>query len=118
MLSRTISVQALSAHSQMNGTGTVKPYETLAGADDKAAAKKLFGRIGTVMRDRVAFETLRVRRALSAIELPEDADIADFEKVFGDLDQVEAAEYHRIAKSRLDVIERFRQLAPEARERV
>jgi len=93
MLSRTISMQALSAHSQMNGTGTVKPYETLAGADDKAAAKKLFGRIGTVMRDRVAFETLRVRRALSAIdELPEDADIADFEKVFGDLDQVEAAD--------------------------
>ena len=106
-------------------------YDSLAGADDRAAAKKLFGRIGTVMRDReservelyrhtiLAFETLRIRRALSAIdELPDEPDIADFQKVFGGLDEVEAAEYHRIARGRLDVIERFRRIAPDQKEKI
>jgi Histidine kinase-, DNA gyrase B-, and HSP90-like ATPase len=106
-------------------------YDSLAGADDRAAAKKLFGRIGTVMRDReservelyrhtiLAFETLRIRRALSAIdELPDEPDIADFQKVFGGLDEVEAAEYHRIARGRLDVIERFRKIAPDQKEKI
>src|SRR5438105_14312212 len=44
--------------------------------------------------------------------------MADFQAVFGGLDQVEAVEYYRIAKGRLEVIERFRNLAPEAKERV
>jgi hypothetical protein len=111
--------------------GVEEWYATVTEPDDKAAAKKLFGRIGTVMRDRdvdraelyrhtiLAFETLKVRRALSAIdELPEDADVAAFQKVFGGLDEVEAAEYHRIARGRLEVIERFRDIAPSEREKV
>lgn len=106
-------------------------YATLRDADDRTAAKKLFGRIGTVMRDKtveraelyrhtiLAFETLRVRRALSAIEdLADDADIATFQKVFGGLDEVEAAEYHKIARGRLEVIEKFREITPDQRERV
>jgi hypothetical protein len=111
--------------------GVKEWYATVTDADDKTAAKKLFGRIGTVMRDRdvdraelyrhtiLAFETLKVRRALSAIdELPEDADVAAFQKVFGGLDEVEAAEYHRIARGRLEVIERFRDIAPTEREKI
>lgn len=111
--------------------GVKEWYATLTTADDKVAAKKLFGRIGTVMRDRevdraelyrhtiLAFETLRVRRALSAIEeLPEDGDILAFQKVFGGLDEVEAAEYQKIARGRLEVIERFRKIAPLEREKV
>jgi hypothetical protein len=111
--------------------GVKEWFATLTGADDRAAAKKLFGRIGTVMRDRqldraelfrhtiLAFETLRVRRALSAIEqLPEDGDVAAFQKVFGGLDELEAAEYQKIAKGRLEVIERFRKIAPAEKEKV
>ena len=115
----------------LNDPGVREWYDALPGADDKSAAKKLFGRIGTVMRDResernelyrhtiLAFETLRVRRALTEIDaLPEEPSIADFQRVFGGLDEVEAAEYHRIAKGRLDVIERFRNIAPDQKEKV
>jgi hypothetical protein len=115
----------------LNDPGVREWYDSLSGADDKSAAKKLFGRIGTVMREReserdelyrhtiLAFETLRVRRALSAIdELPDEPDLADFQKVFGGLDEVEQAEYYRIAKGRLDVIERFRKITPDQKEKV
>jgi hypothetical protein len=111
--------------------GVKEWYDSLPGADDKTAAKKLFGRIGTVMREReserdelyrhtiLAFETLRVRRALSEIDaLPEEPSLADFQRVFGGLDEVESAEYHRIAKGRLDVIERFRNITPDQKEKV
>lgn len=111
--------------------GVKEWYDALAGGDDKAAAKKLFGRIGTVMRDRqteraelyrhmiLAFETLRVRRALGHIdELPDDANVDSFAVVFSGLDELEGAEYHKIAKGRLAVIERFREIAPEQKERV
>jgi hypothetical protein len=115
----------------LNDPGVKEWYDALSGADDKGAAKKLFGRIGTVMREReserdelyrhtiLAFETLRVQRALTEIDaLPEEPTLADFQRVFGGLDDVEAAEYHRIAKGRLDVIERFRNITPDQKEKV
>ena len=111
--------------------GVKEWYAQVQSEDDRKAAKKLFGRIGTVMRDRevdrielyrhtiLAFETLRIRRALSAIEqLPDGADIVLFQKVFGGLDELEAAEYHKIAKARLEVIERFRAVAPVEQEKI
>ncbi len=105
-------------------------YEQLA-TGDRAAAKKLFGRIGTVLKDRpedetemyknviIAFERLRLRDALSQIDdLPDDADIAAYESVFGGLDDIEAVQYGQIARGRLAIIEKFKDLVPDAQEKV
>jgi hypothetical protein len=98
---------------------------------DRAAAKKLFGRIGTVLKDRpedetemykhviIAFERLRLRDALDQIDdLPDDADIAAYERVFGGLDDIEAVQYGQIARGRLAIIKKFKDLVPEAQEKV
>lgn len=105
-------------------------YDQLA-TGDRAAAKKLFGRIGTVLKDRpedetemyrhviIAFERLRLRDALGQIdELPDDADVAAYESVFGGLDDIEAVQYGQIARGRLAIIEKFKDLIPEAQEKV
>jgi hypothetical protein len=109
----------------------VKEWYDELSAGDRVAAKKLFGRIGTVLKDRpedeteiyrhiiIAFERLRLRDALSQIDdLPDDADIAAYESVFGGLDDIEAVQYGQIARGRLAIIEKFKDLVPEAQEKV
>jgi hypothetical protein len=105
-------------------------YVRLSKADQKAA-EQLFGRIGAVLKERpederelyrhviVAFERLRLRDALDQVgSLPEDADIVAYERVFGGLDEVEKVEYGQIARGRLAIITKFKELVPAAREKV
>jgi hypothetical protein len=105
-------------------------YEALSTSDQRAA-KKLFGRIGTVLKDRpederemyrhiiLAFERLRLHDALDEVDnLPDDADIVGYEKVFGGLDEIEAVQYGQIAKGRLAIITKFKGLVPGAQEKV
>jgi hypothetical protein len=109
----------------------LREWYDILGADNKRAAKDLFGKIGTVLRERqderrelykytvLAFEKLRFREELHRIEaLPDDADASVFAAVFSGIDELEAAEYHQIAKGRLEVIEAFRKIVPAERERV
>jgi hypothetical protein len=109
----------------------VKDWYGALAPGDQRAAKKLFGRIGTVMKERpederelyrhtiLAFERLRLRDALEQIDdLPEDADVAGYEKVFGGLDEVEKVQYGQIARGRLAIIQKFKDLVPESKEKV
>ncbi|MBV9484838.1 MAG: hypothetical protein JO246_02150, partial [Frankiaceae bacterium] len=106
-------------------------WSTLASPDDKAAAKKLFGRIGTVLKEKeedkrelyantiLAFERLRARRALSAIDqLSDTADVDDYQRVFGSQDDVEMVLYHQIASGRMAILERFIDIAAKEKEKV
>ena len=106
-------------------------WGTLTHRDDKAAAKRLFGRIGTVLKERetekrelyaqtiLAFEKLRARRSLTAIEsLPDGADISVYQGVFGSQDEIEAALYHEIASGRVAILEKFAGIAESEKERV
>lgn len=105
-------------------------YEALSKSDQQAA-KKLFSRIGTVLKDRpederemyrhviLAFERLRLHDALDEVDnLPDDADIVGYERVFGGLDEIEAVQYGQIAKGRIAIITKFKDLVPGAQEKV
>lgn len=106
-------------------------WSTLTSADDKKAAKKLFGKIGSVLKEResekrelyahtiLAFEKLRARRALSAIDdLPDAADVSQYQRVFGGQDEVEMVLYHQIAAGRVAVLEKFAGIAAAEKEKV
>lgn len=109
----------------------VKEWYDALPKGDQHAAEKLFGRIGSVLKERpederemyrhviLAFERLRLRDALDEIDrLPEDGDPAFYETVFGGLDDIEIVQYGQIARGRLAIIQKFRGLAPSAREKV
>ncbi len=109
----------------------VKDWYDALTPENQRAAKKLFGRIGTVMKERpdderemyrhviMAFERLRLGDALDEIDnLPDDADIVGYEKVFGGLDEIEKVEYGQIARGRLAIIKKFKDLVPTAQEKV
>lgn len=106
-------------------------WDNLKHRDDKAAAKRLFGRIGTVLKERdtekrelyaqtiLAFEKLRARRSLTAIEdLPEGADLSIYQNVFGSQEEIEAVLYHEIAAGRVAILEKFSNFADTQKERV
>ena len=105
-------------------------FDTLTG-DEKRFAKQLFGKIGTLAMEEegarrelyrhaiLAFEKLRFRNALSKInELPEQPDFTVLEAVFSGIDEIEQAEYHQIARARLEVIRKFVGIVESERERV
>ena len=109
----------------------VKEWYDALTPGDQSAAKKLFGRIGTVMKERpederelyrhviLAFERLRLRDALDQIDdLPPDGDIIGYEKVFGGLDEIEKVQYGQIARGRLAIIQKFKNLVPDVQEKV
>lgn len=106
-------------------------WENLDGSDEKAAAKKLIGRIGTVLKEKesekrelyahtiLAFEKLRARKALAAIDQLEDgADISEYQKAFGSQDDVEMVLFHQIAAGRVAILSKFDEISPTQKEHV
>lgn len=55
----------------------------------------------------IGFEKLRIRSQLNQLEKINDVMSVDFQKIFHQLDDVEASHYHEITRSRLQVIEKF-----------
>lgn len=109
----------------------VKEWYERLGRDKKKLAERIFGRLeslkGVTEETKselykstiLAFEKLAYKDSLSALENIEDPK--DFEllgKLFGSIDEVEAVYYYEIAKGRLEVIEQFKTMLPEERERV
>jgi hypothetical protein len=106
-------------------------WDNLEGTDEKAAAKKLIGRIGTVLKEKesekrelyahtiLAFEKLRARKALAAIDqLQDGADISEYQKVFGSQDDVEMVLFHQIAAGRVAILSKFDEISPAQKEHV
>ncbi len=109
----------------------VKAWHDSLSTDSKRFAGQLFAKIGKFPKDNeaekrelykytiLAFEKLRLREALTAIEGIEDnADMSVIQAVFDGIDELEALGYYDIAKGRLEVIEAFSKIVPEQKERV
>lgn len=92
-------------------------YERLQG-DEKNYAKKILGKINTLITDEaqrkdftkygiLAFEKMRLRKNLSAIENFDEGTIESLPKIFQGINDLEESMYYQIVKQRMDVIEKF-----------
>lgn len=105
-------------------------YETL-GADARKAAGRLFERVGSLPMESeddrkelykhgiLAFERLRQKDLLSEVDALDANELGRLLPVFAQLDDIEAAVYADIARSRLNVIRKLEGLVDDdAKERV
>jgi len=109
----------------------VKAWHDTLSKDSKRFAGQLFAKIGKFPKDNeqekrelykytiLAFEKLRLREALTAIdEITEDADMSVVQAVFDGVDELEAMGYYDIAKGRLEVIDAFSKIVPTEKEKI
>lgn len=109
----------------------VKAWHETLSKDSKRFAAQLFAKIGKFPKDNdqekrelykytiLAFEKLRLREALTAIdEIAEDADMSVVQAVFDGIDELEAMGYYDIAKGRLEVIDAFSKIVPKEKEKI
>ncbi|MGA3678819.1 BbrUII/HgiDII family restriction enzyme [Pseudomonas graminis] len=99
-------------------------YESLTDTRDRKLAQKLITPILSaehsnddtknkeIKRDLIrsaiiGFEKLRIRQQLDKLERVTDVLSVEFQKLFINLDSMEATHYHEITRSRLQVIEKF-----------
>ena len=68
----------------------------------------------------IGFEKLRIRKQLDQLDKVKDVLSVEFQKIFHQLDDIEASHYHEITKSRLQVIRKFEEeiVDKEALEKV
>ena len=110
---------------------SIKEWYASLGADARSAAEKLFERIGSLPVDDeddrkelykhgiLAFERLRMRELLSAVDKLPDTDLEHLLPLFGQLDDIEAAEYAQITRGRIEIIRKLEHLVDDdAKERV
>lgn len=107
-----------------NDEGTQKALEIPAinewyknlGKDIKKRAKSLFGKINKLTIDSdserrsllkhgiLAFESLRVKENLDALDRLDGSELEEFVRIFQDIDDIEATLYRQIVMSRVEVI--------------
>lgn len=110
---------------------SIKTWYTSLGPDTRTAAESLFEKIGTLSVDTeserkelykhgiLAFERLRMRELLSAVEALPETDLEKMLPLFGQLDDIEAAEYAEITRGRIEIIRKLEGLVDDdAKERV
>ena len=95
------------------------------GRDDKARAKRVFGKINEVMVGQpeqravlfkysvLAFEHLKAKENLDALDGLTGENIVEFGKVFGDQDDLEASFYHQIVQGRIRVIRALQEMVDD-----
>ena len=106
-------------------------YKTLRSKDSQAFARQLFGKIGTLPKEReedrralyrytiLAFEKMQLQQTLSSIEnMTAAIDVPTLELVMTGVDELEAVEYHNIVQGRIEVIQAFKRIVPSEKERV
>lgn len=93
-------------------------YENLDSPTQKEKASKLFGKINRMTPNEsereefykfgvLAFERMMAKDNLTKLEEIDPEDIEAISRVFVDLEDIEAAQYHQIIKQRLRVVEKF-----------
>lgn len=100
------------------------------GRDERRRAERLFGRINELTvedeADRrhligqavLAFETLRYKHNLDALDRIDASNLGALAEVFAGIDEIEATLYHRIARERVQVITTLREKVDDnAREK-
>lgn len=100
-------------------------------ADHKKSARILIQKIGVIQTKTLddkreifrhailAFETLAYKKNLEALQRFEDN--SDFEKlkdIFSSINEVEESYYYQIVKGRVEVLKKFQDIAPKAKEKV
>ncbi len=105
---------------------SVEKWYKRLGPDGQKTAKRLFGRIESLMLPDIetkkelyrstmlAFEKLALRDMLSVLEsIESQAEFETLARVIAGVEEVEAFHYHEVALGRLKVIERFRGLVDD-----
>jgi hypothetical protein len=99
----------------------IKEWYLTIGSDAKKKAERLFGKIsqlGLEPKDEadlfaqgiLAFEIMKQRDQLEALESMDPSDFATVAKILNDSSQLEAVMYHQIVKSRLRVIDKMAEM--------
>nr|VFK58372.1 MAG: Histidine kinase-, DNA gyrase B-, and HSP90-like ATPase [Candidatus Kentron sp. UNK]VFK68855.1 MAG: Histidine kinase-, DNA gyrase B-, and HSP90-like ATPase [Candidatus Kentron sp. UNK] len=95
------------------------------GRDQKGKAKSLFGKINTLTIENpddkkrllkqgvIAFETLRYKEKLDALEAVSTDNLEAVMDIFSELDDIEATLYHQIIRERIEVIRTLRKKVHE-----
>ncbi|MBC8181425.1 ATP-binding protein [candidate division KSB1 bacterium] len=93
-------------------------FNSLKG-DDKNHARSLFGKIGQLKVDKdeerrelykqsvLAFENMKYKRNLKALELISIENLEEFTRIIANIDDIEATLYHQIIKERLSIINKL-----------
>ena len=98
-------------------------YDSLVG-DEKAHAKKLLGKVNTLITDEnqrkdftkygiLAFEKMRLRKSLSAIDQFDDATITALPVIFQGVNDLEESMYYQIVKQRMEIIDVFESITEQ-----
>ena len=99
----------------------IQDWFSSLGTDNKKRARSLFGKINQLTLDSeddkkrlfkhsvLAFESLRYRESLDALDKVTPENLEAFTSVFQDLDDIEATLYHQIVSERIQVIEALQQ---------
>lgn len=103
----------------------IKDWFNELGKDDKRRARAIFGKINQITVDNpeqramlfkygvLAFETLKAKQNLDALDSISAESIVEFGKVFSHLDDLEATLYHQIIKGRINVVRALQQKVEE-----
>ena len=94
------------------------------GKDKQKQAKSMLGKIGQLTLEEnertelyrhsvLAFEKLRYKNRLSALDNVSPENIQEFTEIFADLDDIEASLYYQIVQERLQVIDALRERAKD-----
>jgi len=98
----------------------IKDWYTTLGPDTKNRAKKLFAKINQVAVDEkhkkqlfshgvLAFESLRYKESLDALDKVSTENIDEFLTIFKEFDEIEATLYYKITKERLQIIQKLKE---------
>lgn len=98
-------------------------YESLEG-DEKTHAKKLLGKVNTLITDEnqrkdftkygiLAFEKMRLRKSLSSLDSFDDATFASLPVIFQGINDLEESMYYQIVKQRMEIIDVFEGLTEQ-----
>jgi hypothetical protein len=97
----------------------IKEWFNSLKSKNKKRAESLFGKINQLTLDSdaekqelfkysvLAFESLRYKENLEALDSLSPGDIGAFRELFADCDDIEAALYHQIVKERLQIIDKL-----------
>ena len=109
----------------------IKEWFNGLGPDDRNRAVRIFGKINQMTIDRpedrtvlfkhgvLAFETLKAKENIDALDRITGENIVQFGEVFGNQDELEATFYYQIVQGRIRVVRALQDMVDEnARERV
>lgn len=129
--SRWTSLRNLAGTAKALEIPAIKEWYQSLGKDNKKRSQSLFGKINQLTIDSdterrsllkhgiLAFESLRVKENLDALEALDGTELEEFVKIFQDIDDIEATLYRQIVMSRVEVIRSLKEKVDQnSREKI